>query len=129
MLSISFIVSIQIRIFPLHIGDIIIYVNRWWEKYLLKHSLIKHICSWHDKLIVLFGGLLNSWIPVNWTNYFIIKQSNKKCYIYFWPTCKLVKLKEGEVTSSTSSLMFHLIFFSPLTISFISSIIVYFIHI
>ena len=25
---------------------------RWWEKYLSKRSLIKHTCSWCDKLIV-----------------------------------------------------------------------------
>ena len=27
---------------------------RWWEKYLPKRSLINHICSWRDKLIVLW---------------------------------------------------------------------------
>ena len=26
----------------------------WWEKYLSKRSLIKHTCSWRDKLIVLW---------------------------------------------------------------------------
>ena len=26
---------------------------RWWEKYLSKRSVIRHTCSWHDKLIVL----------------------------------------------------------------------------
>ena len=30
--------------------NIIIYVARWWEKYLSKHSLIKYTCSWRDKL-------------------------------------------------------------------------------
>ena len=34
--------------------DIIIYVARWWEKYLSKRSPFKHTCSWHDKLIVLW---------------------------------------------------------------------------
>ena len=34
-------------------GDIIIYVARWWEKYFSKRSLIKHTCSWRYKLIVL----------------------------------------------------------------------------
>ena len=27
---------------------------KWWEKYLSKHSPLKHTCSWHDKLIVLW---------------------------------------------------------------------------
>ena len=26
---------------------------QWYEKYLLKHSLIKHTCSWCDKLMLL----------------------------------------------------------------------------
>ena len=53
-LSVSFIVSVQVSIFPLNMCDIIIYFARWWEKYLSKDSLIKHTCSWHDKLIVLW---------------------------------------------------------------------------
>ena len=28
------------------------YRAQWWEKYLSKHSLIKHTCSWRDKLIL-----------------------------------------------------------------------------
>ena len=51
--SISFIVSVKVRIFPLNIPDIIIHVARWWEKYLSKRSSLKHTCSWHDKLLVL----------------------------------------------------------------------------
>ena len=53
-LSVSFLVSAQVCIFPLNISDMIIYVAWWWEKYLSKHSLIKHTCSWCDKLIVLW---------------------------------------------------------------------------
>ena len=53
-LFVSFIASVQVRIFPLNIRDIIIYFARWWEKYLSKRSLIKHTCSWRDKLIVLW---------------------------------------------------------------------------
>ena len=49
----SFIVSVKVGIFTLNMRDIIIYVARWWEKYLSKHSPLKHTCSWHDKLIVL----------------------------------------------------------------------------
>ena len=30
------------------------YFSRWLEKYLSKRSLIKHICSWRDKLFVLW---------------------------------------------------------------------------
>ena len=37
--------------FPLNMCDIIIYIARWWEKYLSKRSLIKHTCSWRDKLL------------------------------------------------------------------------------
>ena len=59
-LSVSFIVSVKVRIFPLNMHDIIIYVARWWEKYLSKRSLIKHTCSWHDKLIALFSIGLKS---------------------------------------------------------------------
>ena len=50
----EFIVSIQVCIFPLNMCDIIIYVARWWEKYLSKRNFIKHTCSWRDKLIVLW---------------------------------------------------------------------------
>ena len=53
-LPISFIVSVQDRIFPLNMCNIIIYVARWWKKYLSKPSLIKHTCSWCDKLVVLW---------------------------------------------------------------------------
>ena len=50
----SFIFCVQVRIFPLNMCDIIIYVAQWWEKYLQKRSLIKHTCSWRDKLIILW---------------------------------------------------------------------------
>ena len=30
------------------------YTYKWWEKYLSKRSALKHTCSWHDKLIVLW---------------------------------------------------------------------------
>ena len=52
-LSVSFVISVQVHIFPLNMRDIIIYVARWREKYLSKRSLIKHTCSWRYKLIVL----------------------------------------------------------------------------
>ena len=57
---------------------------------------------------------LNSFISKQ-IELFLIKQRNKKkvCNIYFWPACKVVKLKEGNVTLSTSLFMFHLISFSP----------------
>ena len=58
-LSISFIVSVKVCIFPLDMHDIVIYVARWWEKYLLKLSPLKHTCSWRDKLIVLIGFLFS----------------------------------------------------------------------
>ena len=99
---------------------------------------------------------LNSFISKQ-IELFLIKQRNKKkvCNIYFWPACKVVKLKEGNVTLSTSLFMFHLIFlqstlhcscfisfpsvhtslcfifisFSPQSISFISPTTVHLIHI
>ena len=52
-LSVSFIVSVKVPIFPLNMHDIIIYVAQWWEKYLSKRSLLKYTCSWRDKLIIL----------------------------------------------------------------------------
>ena len=57
---------------------------------------------------------LNSFISKQ-IELFLIKERNKKkvCNIYFWPACKVVKLKEGDVTLSTSLFMFHLISFSP----------------
>ena len=54
LLPISLYDSVQVRKFPLNKCNIIIYVAQWWEKYLLKGSLIKHICSWREKLIVLW---------------------------------------------------------------------------
>ena len=42
------------------------------------------------------------------------KQKKKRvCNIYFWPACKVIKLKEEDVTLSTSLFMFHPIFLSP----------------
>ena len=42
---------------PVRLGfnmrDIIIYAAQQIEKYLLKRSLMKHSCSWQDKLIIL----------------------------------------------------------------------------
>ena len=43
-----------VRIIPLNMRDIIIYIARWWEKYLSKRSLLKYTCSWRDKVIVLW---------------------------------------------------------------------------
>ena len=44
-------VSVKVRIFPLNMRDIIIFAAQWWEKYLSKHSLLKHTCSWRDNLL------------------------------------------------------------------------------
>ena len=46
--------QLKVHIYSLNMRDIIIYVARWWEKYLSKRSLLKNTCSWHDKLIVLW---------------------------------------------------------------------------
>ena len=53
-LFVSLIVSVQVHRFPLNMCNIIIYVFRWWDKYLSKRSLIKHTCSWYDKPIILW---------------------------------------------------------------------------
>ena len=50
---------VKVGIFTLNMCDIIIYVARWWEKYLSKRSPLKHTCSWHDKLIVLFSNIFS----------------------------------------------------------------------
>ena len=44
-LLLSLIVSVQVRIFPLNMRGIIIYVAPLWEKYFLKRSLTKRTCS------------------------------------------------------------------------------------
>ena len=43
-------VSIQVGIFSI---NMIIYVGRWWETYLLKWSLTSYIFSWCHELIIL----------------------------------------------------------------------------
>ena len=35
-------------------AKILVVLAQWWEKYLLKHSPLKHACSWRDKLIALW---------------------------------------------------------------------------
>ena len=47
--NMSLVVSVQACLFHL-----IIYVTRWWKKYLSKRILIKHTCWWQDKLIVFW---------------------------------------------------------------------------
>ena len=63
LLPVSFIVSAKVCIFPLNMCDTIIYVARWWEKYLSKRSPLKDTCSWRDKpepcLTMFFGWLKN----------------------------------------------------------------------
>ena len=50
-LSVSFIVSVQVRIFHVNMRDIIIDVAWWWKKYLLKRILTKHTCLQRDNLL------------------------------------------------------------------------------
>ena len=57
---------------------------RWWEKYLSKRSPLKHTCSWHDKLIVLW--ILN-------------RQAKKKdLYVYRILSFKIFNIYDSEVT-------------------------------
>ena len=81
--------------------------KRHHKKLLYKQTLIYRILLWTNK----------------WS-YVLIKKRNKKkqnkkqkkkrvCNIYFWPACKVIKLKEEDVTLSTSLFMFHPIFLSP----------------
>ena len=76
---VHFIVSVQVRIFPLNMRDIIIYVAQWWEKYLSKRSLIKHTCSWRDKVIVLWT--LNRWAKIFLCMLF---QFLKNLWVFIW---------------------------------------------
>ena len=48
---------VQVCIFPLNMTDIIICVVWWWEKYLLKSSLIKHTCFWRDKRLIVINEI------------------------------------------------------------------------
>ena len=78
--------------------------------------------------------MLNSQISPQWTNLILCKQTNwinfyqskkqknrqRVCNIYFWPACKVVKLKEGDLTLSTLLFMFHVISFSPHFIDHVS---------
>ena len=83
--------------------------------------------------------MLNSQISPQWTNLILYKRTNlvnflsikkqkktkkkgeRVCNIYFWPACKVVKLKDGDFTLWTSLFMFHVIFFSPHFIVHVSS--------
>ena len=67
--------SIQVRIFPLNMRDIIIYVAWWLEKYFSKRSLIKHTCSWRDKLIV--SWTLNRQVKNVFTHLFTLSAERK----------------------------------------------------
>ena len=71
--------------------------------------------------------MLNSQICPQWTNSILSKQTNwidsyqskkqkkkeRVCNVYFRLACKVVKLREGDVTLSTSLFMFHVISLSP----------------
>ena len=81
-LSVSFIVSVKVCIFPLNMCDIIIYVARWWWKYLSKGSPLKHTCSWHDKLVVL-------WILNRQAKIFLCMNFFLSLYCYAKVTAKL----------------------------------------
>ena len=80
--------------------------------------------------------MLNSQISPQWKNLILYKQTNwvdsyqskkqkkkdteRVCNNYFQTACKVVKLKEGDVTLSTSLFMFHVISFSPHFIDHVS---------
>ena len=70
------------------------------------------------------GANLVLYKQTNWVNFLSIKETKKKkkkvCNISFWPACKVVKLKEGDVILSNSLLMFHLISMSPHFIDHVS---------
>ena len=60
LLLICLIVSVQVHIFLLNMPDIINYIARWWDKYLLKRSLIKYACSWRDLNLLGLTIILSS---------------------------------------------------------------------
>ena len=80
--------------------------------------------------------MLNSQISPQWKNLILYKQTNwvdsyqskkqkkkdteRVCNNYFQTACKVVKLKEEDVTLSTSLFMFHVISFSPHFIDHVS---------
>ena len=67
---------------------------------------------------------LNSFISKRIELFFKQTKKQKKCErvwdIYFWPACKVAKLKQGDVTLSISLFMFHLISVSPHFIDHVS---------
>ena len=75
-LSVSFIVSLKVRIFPLNMHDVIIYIAQWWEKYLSKRSPLKHTCSWRDKLIIWW--ILNRQAKIFYVIHTLLKRSRLK---------------------------------------------------
>ena len=70
-LSVNFIVPVKVHILPLTMRNIIIYVDRWWEKYLSKRSPLKHTCSWRG----------NSSLQLQ--NFYLLKQGVKYHNIVF----------------------------------------------
>ena len=49
----------KVRIYPLNMRDIIIYVARWREKYPSKRSPLKHTCSWRTVYELILLWILN----------------------------------------------------------------------
>ena len=74
----------KVCIFPLNIHDIIIYAARWWEKYLLKHSLLKRTCLWLNT--ILYNYISDN--PTFPTIFFYFCQNalmnGFKCFISVW---------------------------------------------
>ena len=61
----------------------VIYVARWWEKYLSKHSPLKHTCLWHDKLIILWILNRQAKISLSIFKFYLIKTEYKSIYYHF----------------------------------------------
>ena len=64
---------------------------------------------------------LNSFINKQIELFFNQTKKKKRVTFFFWPACKVVKLKEGYVTLSTSLFMFHHLTISPHFIVSVSS--------
>ena len=58
------------------------FFSRWWEKYHSKRSLIKHNCSWRDKLIALWK--IRSFLNEKFDGNMIFTDYWKKNFLTFW---------------------------------------------
>ena len=61
--------------FSINLHNIIIYIDRWWEKYLSERSLMKHICLWWNMFF-----FLEHWTEKKLFTYITGNSVHVKCY-------------------------------------------------